>query len=73
MENENRKEMTVEELLAKKLSNEIDIDVLTEVMKSAEVPQSEIEKHVDILRKNSDLQIERELLGGKNKIHGAKE
>ena len=57
--------MTVEDLLAKKLSNEIDIEILIGVMKSANVPDLEIEEHVNILRKNLDNALDREFFFGK--------
>lgn len=65
--------MTVEELLAKKLSDEIDVEILTMLFKGAGMYEKEIEKYTNNFRKNSEDALERELLGGKNKIHGAKE
>jgi len=41
--------MTVEELLAKKLSNEIDVQVLTEVLRTANVSEEEIQVNIEKL------------------------
>ena len=60
--------MTVEDLLAKKLSNEIDIEILIGVMKSANVPDLEIEEHVNILRKNLDNALDREFFLERNSL-----
>lgn len=65
--------MTVEELLAKKMSDEIDVEILTMLLKGAGMYEKEIEKYTNNFRKNSEDALEREILGGKNKIHGTKE
>ena len=62
--------MTVEELLAKKLSNEIDIEILTEVLKQANVSEEEIQVNIEKLIDSQDTEFERQFMGGKNKIHG---
>lgn len=61
--------MTIEELLAKRLSQEIDCEVLAELLKGVDTPEQEIENHVNILRKNFDTDIQRDWLGGNNGIH----
>jgi hypothetical protein len=65
--------MTVEELLAKKISDEIDVEILTKLFKGIGMYEKEIEEYANNFRKNSEDALEREILGGKNKIHGAKE
>lgn len=71
MENENERQMTVEELLAKTLSNEIDVQVLTEVLKQANVSEEEIQVSVEKLMNSQDIQFERQFMGGTKQIHGA--
>lgn len=61
--------MTIEELLAKKLSQEIDIEILTGLLKGVDTPDEEIKGHVDTLRRNLNNELERDLLGGIKKIH----
>jgi hypothetical protein len=65
--------MTVEELLAKKISDEIDVEILTKLFKGIGMYEKKIEEYANNFRKNSEDALEREILGGKNKIHGAKE
>ena len=65
--------MTIEELLAKRLSQEIDCEVLAELLKGVDTPEQEIETHVNILRKNSDTDIQRDWLGGNDGIHKPKD
>lgn len=61
--------MTIEELLAKKLSQEIDIEIMTGLLRGIDTPDEEIKGHVDTLRRNLDNALERDLLGGNEKIH----
>ena len=70
MENENERQMTVEELLAKKLSNEIDVQVLTEVLRQANVSEEEIQVNVEKLIDSQDTEFERQFMGGTKQIHG---
>ncbi len=63
--------MTVEELLAKKLSNEIDIQILTEVLKQANVSEHEIQVNIENLINSQDIEFERQFMGGTKQIHGA--
>lgn len=70
MENENERQMTVEELLAKKLSNEIDVQVLTEVLKQANVSEEEIQVNIEKLIDSQDTEFERQFMGGTKQIHG---
>ena len=65
--------MTVEELLAKKLSNEIDVQVLTEVLKQANISEEEIQLNIEKLINSQDIEFERQFMGGKKQIHGTKE
>ena len=65
--------MTVEELLSKKISNEIDIQILQNMLKSAKVPKEERKKHIEQMVKNQDIEMERYILGGNKNIHGTKE
>lgn len=62
--------MTVEELLSKKISNEIDIQIMEEILKSAKVPKKERIKALDNMRKGHEGNLEREILGGSRVIHG---
>ena len=62
--------MTVEELLCKKISNEIDIQIMEEILKSAKVPKKERIKALDNMRKGHEGNLEREILGGSKVIHG---
>ena len=63
--------MTVEELLAKKLSNEIDVQILTEVLKQANVSEQEIQVNIEKLTNSQDIEFERQFMGGTKQIHGA--
>lgn len=63
--------MTVEELLAKKLSNEIDVQILTEVLKQANVSEQEIQVNIENLINSQDIEFERQFMGGTKQIHGA--
>ena len=63
--------MTVEELLAKKLSNEIDVQVLTEVLRTANVSEEESQVNIENLINSQDIQFERQFMGGTKQIHGA--
>ena len=62
--------MTVEELLSKKISNEIDIQIMEEILKSAKVPKKERIKALDNMRKGHEGNLEREILRGSRVIHG---
>ena len=62
--------MSVEELLAKKLSNEIDVQILTEVLKQANVSEQEIQVNIEKLMNSQDIQFERQFMGGTKQIHG---
>ena len=61
--------MTIEELLAKKLSQEIDLQVLTNLLKGIEASEEEIKKHVDSMTEKHEIEIDRELKGGDKGIH----
>ncbi len=61
--------MKIEELLAKKLSQEIDLQVLTDLLKGVDTPEEEIKKHVDTMTEKHEIEIDRELKGGNNGIH----
>ena len=61
--------MTIEELLAKKLSQEIDLQVLTNLLKGIDASEEEIKKHVDSMTEKHEIEIDRELKGGNNGIH----
>jgi hypothetical protein len=65
--------MTIEELLTRKISNEIDIELMKRVMKSTKVSKQGVQGIIDKLVKEQNLKLERELLGGKNKIHGTED
>ena len=62
-------QMTIEELLAKKLSQEIDLQVLTNLLKGIDASEEEIKKHVDSMTEKHEIEIDRELKGGNNGIH----
>lgn len=62
--------ITVEDLLSKKISNEIDIQIMEEMLKSAKVPKKERIKALDNMRKGHEGNLEREILGGSKVIHG---
>ena len=61
--------MKIEELLAKKLSQEIDLEVLTNLLKGVDTPEEEIKKHVDTMTEKHEIEIDRELKGGDKGIH----
>ena len=61
--------MKIEELLAKKLSQEIDLQVLTDLLKGVDAPEEEIKKHVDTMTEKHEIEIDRELKGGDKGIH----
>ena len=61
--------MRIEELLAKKLSQEIDLEVLTNLLKGIDASEEEIKKHVDSMTEKHEIEIDRELKGGNNGIH----
>ena len=61
--------MTIEELLAKKLSQEIDLQVLTNLLKGIDASEEEIKKHVDSMTEKHEIEIDRELKGGDKGIH----
>ena len=61
--------MKIEELLAKKLSQEIDLQVLTDLLKGVDTPEEEIKKHVDSMTEKHEIEIDRELKGGDKGIH----
>lgn len=61
--------MTIEELLAKKLSQEIDLQVLTLLLKGIDASEEEIKKHVDSMTEKHEIEIDRELKGGDKGIH----
>ena len=61
--------MTIEELLAKKLSQEIDLQVLTNLLKGIDASEEEIKKHVDSITEKHEIEIDRELKGGDKGIH----
>lgn len=61
--------MTIEELLAKKLSQEIDLQVLTGLLKGIDASEEEIKKHVDSMTEKHEIEIDRELKGGDKGIH----
>ena len=61
--------MKIEELLAKKLSQEIDLQVLTNLLKGIEASEEEIKKHVDSMTEKHEIEIDRELKGGDKGIH----
>ena len=65
--------MTIEELLTRKISNEIDIELMKRVMKSTKVSKQGVRGIIDKLVEEQNLKLERELLGGKNKIHGTED
>ena len=65
--------MTIEELLTRKISNEFDIELMKRVMKSTKVSKQGVQGIIDKLVKEQNLKLERELLGGKNKIHGTED
>jgi hypothetical protein len=62
-------QMTIEELLAKKLSQEIDLQVLTNLLKGIDASEEEIKKHVDSMTEKHEIEIDRELKGGDKGIH----
>ncbi len=62
--------MTVEELLSIKISNEIDIQIMENMLKSAKVPKKERIKALENMRKGHEGNLEREILGGSKVIHG---
>ncbi len=62
--------MTVEELLAKKISDEIDVQVLTEVLRTANVSEEEIQVNIEKLIDSQDTEFERQVMGGTKQIHG---
>jgi hypothetical protein len=62
--------MTVEELLSIKISNEIDIQIMDNMLKSAKVPKKERIKALENMRKEHEGNLEREILGGSKVIHG---
>lgn len=61
--------MRIEELLAKKLSQEIDLEVLTNLLKGIDASEEEIKKHVDSMTEKHEIEIDRELKGGDKGIH----
>lgn len=61
--------MTIEELLAKKISQEIDLQVLTDLLKGVDTLEEEIKKHVDTMTEKHEIEIDRELKGGDKGIH----
>lgn len=61
--------MRIEELLAKKLSQEIDLEVLTNLLKGIDASEEEIKKHVDTMTEKHEIEIDRELKGGDKGIH----
>ena len=61
--------MKIEELLAKKLSQEIDLQVLTDLLKGVDTPEEEIKKHVDTMTEKHEIEIDRDLKGGDKGIH----
>jgi hypothetical protein len=61
--------MKIEELLAKKLSQEIDLQVLTNLLKGIDASEEEIKKHVDSITEKHEIEIDRELKGGDKGIH----
>ena len=61
--------MKIEELLAKKISQEIDLEVLTNLLKGIGTPEDEIKKHVDSMTEKHEIEIDRELKGGDKGIH----
>lgn len=62
--------ITVEDLLSKKISNEIDIQTLKELLKSAKVPKEERKEYIGQMVKRQDIEMERYVLGGSEVIHG---
>ena len=61
--------MKIEEPLAKKLSQEIDLQVLTNLLKGIDASEEEIKKHVDSMTEKHEIEIDRELKGGDKGIH----
>ena len=61
--------MKIEELLAKKISQEIDLQVLTNLLKGIDASEEEIKKHVDSMTEKHEIEIDRELKGGDKGIH----
>lgn len=61
--------MTIEELLAKKLSQEIDLEILTGLLKGVNVSDEEIKEHIDEMTKKQEIELDRDLKGGDKGIH----
>lgn len=61
--------MTIEELHAKKLCQEIDRQVLMGLLKAADVSEKKIEEKMNNLTKRQETEIKRDLMGGNESIH----
>lgn len=62
--------MKIEDILAKNISNEIDVQILKNILKAAKTPKKEIYEHISTLRKKNEIDMERNLMGGSKTIHG---
>ena len=62
--------MTVEELLAKKISNEIDIQIMERMMKTSNVLSKEnVKKTISKMIEKQNMELERAFVGGTKEIH----
>lgn len=61
--------MTIEELLAKKLSQEIDLEILKGLLKGVNVSDEEVKGHIDEMTKKQEIELDRDLKGGDKGIH----